>query len=114
MRRITYALVGTFALAACAAQPNDPAVSSSRTSAPLYSVSGKTIDGSYVVVLKDGANPRSVAATAGVNPHFVYEAALNGFSAELNPGQLNALQHNPNVDYIEPDQEFHADATVTA
>jgi subtilisin family serine protease len=39
---------------------------------------------------------------------------LNGFAAELNEGQLNALQHNPNVDYIEPDQEFTASTTVTA
>jgi len=39
---------------------------------------------------------------------------LNGFSATLNEGQLNALRHNPSVDYIEPDQEFTADVTVTA
>jgi subtilisin family serine protease len=45
-----------------------------------------------------------VAAIAGVEPSHVYTAALNGFSAELNAGQLNALQHNPNVDYIEEDQ----------
>ena len=41
---------------------------------------------------------------------------LNGFAATLNQGQLTALQHNPNVDYIELDQEAEVIATqsVTA
>lgn len=82
--------------------------------APVLSVQGQLIEDAYVVVLKDGANPTSVAAVAGIRPNHVYTAALNGFSATLNQGQLTALRHNPNVDYIEPDQEFTADATVTA
>ena len=114
MRKYSVLLAGAFALAACADQPSEPAANSMKAPAPLYSVSGKAIDGSYIVVMKEGANPRAVAAVAGVNPHFVYEAALNGFAGELNEGQLNALQHNPNVAYVEPDQEFTADATVTA
>jgi subtilisin family serine protease len=89
------------ALAACSDQ-NPTAVRQS-TPAPLLRAASGGIDGSYIVVLKEGGNPRSVAAVAGVNPHFVYTAALNGFAAELNAGQLNALQHNPNVDYIEQD-----------
>jgi subtilisin family serine protease len=62
-------------------------------------------------VLNEGANPRSVAAIAGVSPKHVYTAALNGFSASLNQGQLNALQHNPNVAYIEQDQTFSVNVT---
>ncbi|HUP89396.1 MAG TPA: S8 family serine peptidase [Longimicrobiales bacterium] len=114
MRKYSVLLVSALAFAACADQPNEPAVSNRSTPAPVYSVGGNQIRDSYIVVLNENANPRSVAAVAGVNPHFVYEAALNGFSAELNQGQLNALQHNPNVAYIEPDQEFTADATVSA
>ncbi|MEX2283111.1 MAG: protease inhibitor I9 family protein [Gemmatimonadota bacterium] len=55
-------------------------------------------------------------AITGINPRFVYTAALNGFAATLNAGQLNALQHNRAVDYIEADQEVTLDATqsVTA
>jgi subtilisin family serine protease len=41
----------------------------------------------------------------------VYTAAVNGFAAELNQGQLTALQHNPNVDYIEQDQLYEAATT---
>ena len=88
-------------LAACADQ--GPTAAGPQASAPLHMARGVAVDGSYIVVLKDGADPRSVAAVSGVNPHFVYTAALNGFAAELNQGQLNALQHNPSVDYIEQD-----------
>ena len=59
----------------------------------------------YIVVLKAGANAQSVAGSAGVNPRHVYSAALNGFAAALNQGQLTALQHNPNVAFIEQDAE---------
>jgi subtilisin family serine protease len=65
------------------------------------------------VVLKAGANPQSVAAIAKVSPKYVYDTVLNGFAAQLNHGQLNALQHNPHVDYIEQDMEVTAEATQT-
>ncbi|HEX8831864.1 MAG TPA: S8 family serine peptidase, partial [Longimicrobium sp.] len=79
--------------------------------APLRPASSRAIEGSYVVVLKEGADPRSVAAIAKVSPRFVYTAVLNGFAAELNAGQLNALQNNPNVAYIEQDARVQATTT---
>ena len=99
----TLLFAGTvLALAACADQ-NPTAVQQSRAPAPLLTARGQAIDGAYIVVTKEGADPRSVAAVAGVNPRFVYQAALHGFAGTLNAGQLNALQHNPDVDYIEQD-----------
>jgi subtilisin family serine protease len=92
----------TLALAACSDQ--SPVSGRAPTAAPLLSAGAGGIEGSYIVVLNEGANPRSVAAIAGVEPGHVYAAALNGFSAELNQGQLNALRHNPNVAYVEEDQ----------
>src|SRR5262245_14051203 len=71
----------------------------------------KAIPNHYIVVLKDGADPHAVAAHSGVTPAHLYTAALNGFAAELNQGQLNALQHHPGVAYIEQDQELGLDAT---
>jgi subtilisin family serine protease len=65
------------------------------------------------VVLNQGANPRSVAAVAGVSPRYVYTAAVNGFAGTLNAGQLNALRHNPNVAYIEQDAPMQASTTQT-
>ncbi|MBD0319934.1 MAG: S8 family serine peptidase, partial [Gemmatimonadetes bacterium] len=96
------------ALAACGDQAESPVASA--PSAVRSSGHG-AIEGSYVVVLKEGADPRSVAAIAQVSPRYVYTAALTGFAAELNAGQLNALQHNPNVDYIEQDARVQATTT---
>ncbi|HEX7241697.1 MAG TPA: S8 family peptidase, partial [Longimicrobiaceae bacterium] len=58
----------------------------------------------YIVVLRKDADPRAVAAVAGVRPRFVYNVSLTGFAAALNEGQLNALRHHPAVEYVEQDQ----------
>jgi subtilisin family serine protease len=71
--------------------------------APVLSAASGGIAGSYIVVLREGADARSVAAVAGVTPQHVYANVLNGFSASLNAGQLTALRHNPSVEYIEQD-----------
>jgi subtilisin family serine protease len=97
------------ALAACSDQ--SPVAGRAPTAAPLLSAGANAIEGSYIVVVSEGADPRSVAAVAGVDPHYVYTSAVNGFAAELNEGQLNALQHNPNVEYVEQDQEVQAATT---
>jgi aqualysin 1 len=104
MRRSLSAGVALCAvLAACSDQGSEPEVARRDAPAPVFAAQGAAVEGSYIVVLKDGADARSVAAVAGVNPRFVYGAALNGFAGTLNAGQLNALARNPNVDYIEQD-----------
>jgi subtilisin family serine protease len=95
------AAAALLALAACADQA--PTAARAPEAAPLLAAQAGGIDGQYIVVLNEGANPRSVAAVAGVNPRFVYTAAVNGFAATLNAGQLNALRHSPNVAYVEQD-----------
>ena len=97
------ALLPILALAACSDNVDSVTGSRPTPEAPVLAASGNAIPGSYMVILKEGANPRSVAALAGVNPRYVYSAALNGFAGTLNAGQLNALQHNPAVAYIEED-----------
>ena len=101
MRRFTPILAVAALLGACAdTAPTGP----TEDLAEFHPALGaNVVYGSYIVVLKDGANPRSVAAISGVNPSHVYEAVLNGFAAELNHGQLNALRRNPSVDYIDAD-----------
>jgi subtilisin family serine protease len=112
MTRGTLALLGSaLALTACS-DVSAPTAALPTDGAPLHAAApGTAIDGDYIIVLKDGADPRSVAAIAGVKPGFVYTAALNGFSASLNQGQLNALQHNPNVEFVEEDARVQATAT---
>jgi subtilisin family serine protease len=109
--RILLTAGAVLSLGACA--DRSPVATGARDAAPLHAAAARGIDGEYIVVLNEGADPRSVAAVAGVNPKFVYTASLAGFSAALNAGQLNALRHNPNVAYVEQDQEVRAAATQT-
>jgi subtilisin family serine protease len=102
------ALGSVVVLAACSDSATAPAVA---PPAPLLSAATNGISEEYIVVLREGADPTSVAAIAGVSPRHVYTSALNGFSASLNRGQLTALQHNPNVAYIEQDQVMGTAAT---
>jgi subtilisin family serine protease len=99
MKRIL-ALLPLLALAAACADQAAPLASDD--AAPVLARSAAA-EGEYIVVLEDGADPRSVAAVAGIHPRHVYTAALTGFSATLNAGQLNALRHNPSVQFIEAD-----------
>jgi aqualysin 1 len=84
------------ALAAC----SEP-ISVSAPTAPA--APERAVDGAYIVVVREGASPVSVAATAGIHPRLVFSAVLNGFVATLNGGQLMALRQNPAVAYVEPD-----------
>jgi subtilisin family serine protease len=102
----------TAAAAACSDQQTTAPTAAPRDAAPVMNAaSDRGIPNSYIVVLNEGANPRSVAAVAGVAPRFVYENALLGFAATLTAGQLNALQHNPSVKYLEQDQKVAATTT---
>jgi subtilisin family serine protease len=104
--RTSVAAAALLMLGACA--QDSPVASRAAAAAPLLSAASRGIDGAYIVVLNEGADPRSVAAVAGIHPRFVYTAALNGFSASLNAGQLNAVRHHPGVAYVEQDQEVRA------
>lgn len=110
MKPIRIALPGLalLALAACADQPS-PVAGAPADAAPLLSAApGRGIDGEYVVVLREGADPTAVAAVAGVQPRQVYTAALTGFAARLTQGQVTALRHHPDVDYVEQNQVLNA------
>jgi subtilisin family serine protease len=114
MRPISFtvpAAVLMLALAACADQPAQVPDAVGRAAPLLSAAAGRGIDGQYIVVLREGSDPRAVAAVAGVSPRHVYTAALNGFAAALNAGQLNALRSHPGVEYVEQDQ--HAAALTT-
>lgn len=99
------------ALAAC----SEPTLSSavpSQPSAPFHAAAaGRGVEGRYIVVLKDGADPHALARSVSAKPRAVFTSALNGFSAQLSKGQLNALLHDPNVAYVEQDQTTRAAAT---
>jgi subtilisin family serine protease len=101
------------ALAACSDQASSPlSPSTSRPSpAPVRLAAGNGIAGSYLVVLKEGSNARSVAQVAKADARHVYSRVLNGFSARLTGAQLEALRNDPNVAYIEQDAVVRASTT---
>jgi subtilisin family serine protease len=62
----------------------------------------------YIVVFKDGvgapaALAHSQAEQLGGKLGFVYRYVLEGYSAELPPAAVAALERNPLVDYVSPD-----------
>jgi len=62
----------------------------------------------YIVTLQPNEQAASkapeMARTHGLGLRHVYKHALNGFSAFIPPGRLNALRHDPRVVSIEQDQ----------
>jgi subtilisin family serine protease len=114
MKAIHIALSAAALLSQAACGDESPAAARATAAAPLQAAApGQGVDGSYIVVLKEGADPRSVAAVAGVSPRHVYTAVLNGFAGTLNQGQLTALRHNPGVDYVEQEQTGGIQVTQT-
>jgi len=108
LSKTAVAVGAVMALAACS---DESPVSARADLVPVLSAGARGIEGQYIVVVREGADARSVAAVAGASPRYVYTAALNGFAATLNAGQLNALQRNEDVESIEEDQVAQASAT---
>jgi PKD repeat protein len=71
----------------------------------------------YIVVLKNGVSDvpglaRGLATAYGGELGFTYQHAIKGFSIRLPSAAADALSRNPNVDFIELDQEMTAFETV--
>src|SRR5881296_3346159 len=99
MRPHRTALLLLAALSACG--EGSPTAARTAAGAPVLAARGIAVEGSYLVVLNEGTDPRPLAAELGIAPRYVYAAAVNGFAGTLNAGQLNALRHHPAVAWIE-------------
>jgi len=116
MRRATPLALAALVLAAAACSDQQPtAVRTQPTpgAAPVIAAPNGAIDGQYIVVLKDDAEPLTVAEANHLAPAFIYQRALRGFAVRLTPPKLELLRHDPRVDYIEEDQVAHATTTQT-
>ncbi|MGB9376173.1 MAG: S8 family peptidase [Mycobacteriales bacterium] len=70
------------------------------------SASSPAAAGSYIVVLKTGADARPVANTMarhGVTPKQVLSSALNGYVTTMTTDQVAAVRADSRVAYVEPD-----------
>lgn len=76
-----------------------------------YAASPHAIPGSYLVVLKDGADAADVAARYGTARRFTYTSALRGFAARMNAATARELAADPRVAYVEQDQTVRAFGT---
>ena len=78
------------------------------------------IPGQYIVVMEPSApkqaadDARRQARNEGGRISFTYDHAISGFSAQLPPRALEAMQNNPNVAYIEADQRVEMSATQSS
>ncbi|MDY7232793.1 S8 family peptidase [Hyalangium rubrum] len=116
--RNTLFLGSVLALAACGGEMNDmdslEASELGQTQAPLLKAEpGKAIPGAYIVKLRDGAQFSTLGnVMAEVKTRHQY-SIINGFAADLDEKQLDALRRNPMVEYVEEDGVASIDATQT-
>jgi subtilisin len=115
-RRRGWTLVAA-AAALCAAIAVPTLASASGDSASVRSADANVIDGSYIVVYDDdagatGAETDQRESALGFTAEHRYRSAINGFAAELTPGQVEALESDRDVDFVQQDRTAHATAFV--
>jgi subtilisin family serine protease len=115
LKRILFVLV----IVAFALSISSPAAA--KGEAPILRAdSPMAIPGRYIIVFRPGTPAAEVSAAAenargwGGQIDFVYDAALLGFAGKFPEAAVAGLSHNPNVDFIEADQEITIDTTQSS
>jgi subtilisin len=67
----------------------------------------------YIVVLNPGVDATAFAGRFGATAERTYSAALDGFAAELSPGQLKKVESDPAVQTVVPDDASYSFASQT-
>jgi serine protease len=119
--RLAPAAVGVLALAAACADPVAPSASTEDAGPSLSRAEGapgRPIPDEYIVVFRDDVRDvpglaRGLAGAHGASVRFTYEHAIRGFAGRMPAQAAAALARNPNVAYVEQDQEVSIDATQT-
>jgi subtilisin family serine protease len=103
---------GLFALAAVAAAT--PAQAAAPVLGQIKQAGSATaVDGSYIVVLKAGAQQASLSKSYGASVKRSFGKALNGFEATMTDYQAKRLAANSKVAYVEQNQVISLAATQT-
>ena len=120
--RVSRATLAVLALtlAACqdAVSPNTSLRGPSATSSRSAQAANSHIPDEYIVVLNNDVADVNGRANAllkahGGSLHFTYSNALKGFSAHMSAQAAEALLQDPNVEYVEQDQEATTASTQT-
>ncbi|HLO32542.1 MAG TPA: S8 family serine peptidase [Anaerolineales bacterium] len=108
----------SFILVALALAVSVTSAAAAKGEAPILGADSSTaIPGRYIIVFQPGTPAAEVSAAAenargrGGQVDFVYEAALVGFAGSFPEPALAGLSHNPNVAFIEADQEITLDTS---
>ena len=119
--RLAPAAIGVLALAACADPVAPPAATESLppSSARTEGAPGRPIPDQYIVVFKDDVRDvpgvaRGLARTHGASVRFQYQHAIKGFAGRMNAQAAAAMARNPNVAYVEQDEEVSISETTQA
>lgn len=85
--------------------------------APVYNApaTGRPIKDQYIVVFNDDVSDvdqvtEALSKQGGFKPKFTYKHAIKGFAASIPAQALEGISRNPNVKYIEQDQEVKLEA----
>jgi PKD repeat protein len=106
--RLTAALAAVLLHAACTDGP-EPLPLGPAADQPAFSAQAAQAD-RWIVVFRPGitdseGEARRLVGSHGGTLHFTYRHALHGFAARLPAAAVEALRHNPVVEYIEADAE---------
>ena len=119
-KHLAVALAVTAFTAAACSEPigNGPAAAPEAGEALLSAGGngGGPIRDEYIVVFNDDVDDvpgltQRLAAQHGAAVRFTYTAAIKGFAATVPAAAAEAIARNPNVAYVEQDQEMTVDAT---
>jgi len=114
----TYATVVALALSFAACQDASRPVDTGSSETALQGTGPEVVPGQYIVVFSDGVADPATVATAlvrslGGTMLHIYTSAIKGFAARLPTAAADALQRNPLVAFVEPDEVMRADVTQT-
>jgi subtilisin len=76
--------------------------------AASFSISAQPIPGQYIIHVKPGLDPASLATKHRVKADYVYSHALHGFAAHLTPAALQKLSADSSVQGISADNVVYA------
>lgn len=102
---IGFALIGSAATVVALAAP-----AQAQEGEILLAGSPDAIEGSYIVMLKDGARSQSaeVAHNYGGKVRATYESSINGFSVTMSESQARKLAADDAVEFVQANQKIRA------